>query len=103
MVFDRVLLRMRELIRTSGYVMTVHAIDEMETDGLTVFDIERCILTGQIVERQKDLRTGEWKYLVYGQTVGGADAVTVAKIGPAGSPGDHHRLPPLEEARSHGL
>ncbi len=44
--------------------MTVHGVEEMEADGLTVFDIERSILTGEIVGRQKDRVTGEPKYLV---------------------------------------
>ena len=52
-MFDRILRRMRELVRTSQYVMTLHAEEEMEADGLSAFDIERCILTGRIVERQR--------------------------------------------------
>lgn len=68
-MFDRVLRRMRELVRTSRYVMTVHGHEEMEADRLTVFDVEHCILAGEIVERQKDRRTGEWKYLVEGKTL----------------------------------
>ena len=62
--------------------MTVHAVEEMEVDGLTA---ERCILTGEIVTRQKDRVTGESKYLVQGKAVvGGHEIVTVAKIGPTG-------------------
>jgi len=64
--------------------MTVHGVEEMETDGLTAFDIERCILTGEIITRQKDRDTAETKYLVQGKTVGGNEMVTVAKIGPTG-------------------
>jgi len=83
-VFDRVLRRMRELVRTSRYVMTVHGHEEMEADRLTVFDVEHCILTGEIVERQKDLRTGEWKYLVEGETLSGHRAVVVSTVGATG-------------------
>ena len=64
--------------------MTTHGVEEMETDGLTLFDLEHCILTGQIVERQKDPGTGEWKYLIQGKTLGGDTAVVVSKIGPTG-------------------
>ncbi len=60
-MFDRVLKRMREKIRTRQYVMTVQAEEEMDEDGFTIFDVERGILTGEIVERQKDHDTGEWK------------------------------------------
>ena len=75
---------MRDLIRTSQYVMTLHAEEEMEADGLSVFDVERCVLTGQIVERQKDRVTGEWKYVIHGETIEGASAAVVAKLGPTG-------------------
>ncbi|PDV97585.1 hypothetical protein A9Q02_03785 [Candidatus Chloroploca asiatica] len=42
------------------------------------------LLTGEIVERQKDAVTGEWKYLVKGDTVAGYEMTTVAKISPTG-------------------
>jgi hypothetical protein len=61
-LFDRCLKRMRELVRTRQYVMTLHAEDEMEADGLTVYDVESAILIGQIIERQKDRASAEWKY-----------------------------------------
>ena len=64
--------------------MTTHGVEEMETHGLTLFDLEHCILTGQIVERQKDPGTGEWKYLIQGKTLGEDTAVVVSKIGPTG-------------------
>jgi len=72
---------MRERIRTRQYVMTLHAEEEMNDDGLTIFDVERAILTGEIIERQEDQHTGEWKYLVAGETVEGRlMIVVVAKI-----------------------
>jgi len=82
--FDRMLRRMRDLVRASEYVLTVHGADEIEADGLSVFDVEHCILTGRIVKRQRDRVTGEWKYLVEGRTLRGTRATVVAKIGPTG-------------------
>lgn len=38
--------------------MTLHAEEEMSNDGLTIFDVERVVLTGDIVERQQDHNTG---------------------------------------------
>lgn len=35
-MFDRILKRMRELVRIRRYVMTLHAEDEMSEDGLTI-------------------------------------------------------------------
>ncbi len=46
---DRILKQMQECIRTRQYVMTLHAEEEMDNDGLTIFDLERGILTGKIV------------------------------------------------------
>ena len=80
-MFDRVLRQMCELVRTSRYVMTLHGHEEMEADHLGIFDVERCILTGEIAERQKDSGTGEWKYLVAGEVLSGDRAVVVAKVG----------------------
>ena len=55
---------MRELVRSGQYVMTTHADEEADEDGLSILDVENAILTGAIVEKQKDRETGESKYLV---------------------------------------
>jgi hypothetical protein len=81
-VYERILKQMREKIRTRQYVMTLHAEEEMDEDGLTIFDVERGILTGKIVERQNDHDTGEWKYLIEGQTVVGKPVGVVTKLSP---------------------
>jgi len=60
--------------------MTLHAQEEMSDDELTIFDVERGIFTGEIVECQKDTETGEQKYLVKGQTVVGSEIVVVTKM-----------------------
>ena len=64
--------------------MTLHAVEEIDNDELSIFDVERAILTGEIVERQKDQEKGEWKYLVRGKTIDGRDVVIVTKLGPTG-------------------
>ena len=71
---------MRERIRMRIYVMTTHAEDEINDDNFSIFDVERAILTGQIIERQQDHDTGEWKYLVSGQSEHGIEMVVVGKI-----------------------
>lgn len=83
-MLQRVLKQMRDKVRNRQYVMTLHAEEEMSDDELTIFDVERSILTGEIVERQKDAQTGEWKYPVKGQTVAGDEIVVVGKIGLTG-------------------
>jgi hypothetical protein len=79
-VFERVLDRMRRLVREAEYVVTGHALEAMEDDALTVFDVERCLLTGTIVERQRDRARREWKYLVHGRAVDGSRTVVVGRI-----------------------
>lgn len=68
-MFEQIRDKMREKIRSLEYVMTIHAEEEMENDALSIFDVENAVLTGEIVERQKDIETGEWKYLLAGKTL----------------------------------
>ncbi len=65
-MFDKILKKFRDNIRTNRYVMTIHAEEEMDDDGLTIFDVERGILTGIIVERQKDKRQVNGNILLKG-------------------------------------
>ena len=81
-LLPQILKRLRECIRERRYVATLHAEEEMNNDELSIFDVERVILTGEIVERQKDKETGEWKYLVRGLTLEEMDAVVVPNLGP---------------------
>ncbi len=49
-MFERILRQFRERVRSRQFVMTLHAVEEMEDDRLTVLDVEHAILTGKIVE-----------------------------------------------------
>ena len=75
---------MRQRIRTKAYVVSLHAVDEMEEDGYTILDVEAGILGGIIVERQRDKDTGESKYRIRGPTVAGGEIEEVAKLGVTG-------------------
>jgi hypothetical protein len=75
---------MREKIRLRQYVMTIHAEEEMDEDGMRIFDVESIVLSGSIVERQKDSFTGKWKYIVKGDTLSESSAIVVAKLSPTG-------------------
>ena len=79
-MFERVLRRFREKIRTGEYVMTVHAEEEMGADDLTIFDVESAVLSGRVVERQRDRETREAKYLVQGRGLDDEAVVVVAKV-----------------------
>ena len=79
---NRVLRQMREKVRLRQYVMTLHAEEEMSDDGFTIFDVERAVLTGEVIERQTDQKSTEWKYLIAGRSVHGEPLVVVTKLGP---------------------
>jgi Domain of unknown function (DUF4258) len=79
-MFDEILRRMREKITSQQYVMTLHAEEEMNDDNLTIYDVEQGILTGEILERQKDRVTAESKYRIRGTTVDGGEVEIIAKL-----------------------
>lgn len=83
-MFDHILKEIRDKIRKREYIMSIHAEEEMDDDCLTIFDVERCILTGKILERQKDKDTAEWKYRINGKSLSGGEVEVVAKISPTG-------------------
>jgi hypothetical protein len=51
---------------------------------LTIYDVERGILSGKIVRRQRDEVTREWKYRIRGRTIDGIEVEVIAKLGPTG-------------------
>ncbi len=83
-MYNRILRRMQDKVRSRNYVMTYHARKEMNDDGLTLFDVERGILTGQILQRQLDDIPGDKKYRIRGWTVAADGIEIVAKLGPTG-------------------
>jgi len=83
-MFDRILKEMRDRIRRREYIMSIHAEEEMNDDDLSIFDVEGCVLTGKILERQKDVVTAEWKYRINGKSLSGNEVEVVAKLSPTG-------------------
>ena len=79
-MFERVLKLFRERIATRRFVLTLHAVEELEADRLSIYDLEQAILTGKITHRQRDENSGEWKYVVRGRTVSHDEVVVVAKL-----------------------
>jgi hypothetical protein len=47
--------------------------------------VERGILTGEILERQRDRVTGESNYRIRGATIDGSAVEVLAKISPTGT------------------
>jgi len=56
----------------------------MNDDDLTIYDVERGILTGEILERQKDRVTAEWKYRIRGETLESDKIEVIVKLSPTG-------------------
>jgi len=79
------ILRIRNLIRSLNYVVSLHAAEELEDETLTILDLENILLTGRIVERQRDRKTREVKVVVRGDTLDGREAEAVVKIGAGGT------------------
>ncbi len=79
-MYEQILKEMREKVRTRQYIMTLHAEDEMEDDELSIFDVESVILTGEIVERQKDQQPDQWKYLMTGSCLSGESACVAGRL-----------------------
>ena len=83
-MYSRIHKQFKEAVRLRNYVVTVHAVEEMDDDGFTIFDVEHCILFGEIIERQKEQKTAEWKYLLLGGTFQERGISVVAKISVTG-------------------
>jgi hypothetical protein len=83
-VFEKILKVIQEKIRLRHYVMTLHAEEEMADDDFSVYDIENGILTGDILECQKDRTTAESKYRIQGEAVMGEAIEIIAKLSSTG-------------------
>ena len=77
--------RLRDLIRSLNYAISIHATEELDDDNFTILDLENIILTGAIVERQRDRQTREVKYIVRGNPLSSVLAEAVVKIAPDGN------------------
>ncbi len=84
-MFEKIRDKIRENVRALNYVMTIHAEEEMENDGLSILDVEQAILNGTIVERQSDIETTESKYAIVGKTFDDTNIVVVAKLAITGN------------------
>lgn len=54
--------------------MTAHATEEMAEDDLTIVDIEHVVLTGRVVETQRDDPRGN-KHVLQGRATSGSTVV----------------------------
>src|SRR5688500_974661 len=83
-MFEKIRDKLRDLVRSLDYVMTIHGEEEMESDHLSILDVENAVLTGEIIERQRDKDASEWKYVLLGKTLDDEDIVVVSKLSQTG-------------------
>jgi hypothetical protein len=76
-----VLMKMREAVEAGQIAVTEHAVDEMIVDDLFQFDLEHCIMTGDITDMQWDDDFQEWKYVIEGESTDGEALAVVARFG----------------------
>lgn len=79
---EKILHKMRDLVRRGNLIITVHGRKEMYNDSLLAGDVEHCILNGSIIERQWDEDFVEYKYIIEGETTYADEFIhVVAKLG----------------------
>jgi len=61
----RPLERIRDAVRSGAYDLTHHAVEEMAEDDLSILDVERAVLNGDIVKTETDSLRGP-KYTIIG-------------------------------------
>ncbi len=79
-MYENILQRMRHCMRQGHYHLTIHALEEMDEDNINHYDIEYAILSGEVVERQRDRVTAEYKYRILGSTYHDLRIEVVAKL-----------------------
>jgi len=84
-VSKRTISRIRDCIRSLNYDVSLHGAEELDDDNLSILDLENILLTGEIVERQRDRQTREVKCVVRGFTLDDRPADALVKFGPLGN------------------
>ena len=67
-------------MRQEEYLLTDHARDEMDEDDFTLYDLEQGILSGTIMERQRDRVTQEAEYRIQGTARDGREMEIIVKF-----------------------
>ena len=83
-MFERILKKIKELIKNRDYIVTTHADEEMTEDELSIYDVESVVLSGEILEKQRDIQSKESKYRLTGNTLNNEKAEVILKIGRSG-------------------
>lgn len=61
--------------------VSTDAAEELEDENLSILDLENILLTGQILQRQRDAQTREVKFVVGAIRLDGEAAEAIVKVG----------------------
>ena len=79
-MYEFELKRIQRLVKSGKFVMTDHAIDEMNEDNLMFADIKNIVATGEIINVRRDERSNEKKYNIAGETLECYQAEIICKV-----------------------
>ncbi|HMV47892.1 MAG TPA: DUF4258 domain-containing protein [Blastocatellia bacterium] len=79
-IYEQELKQMRQAVKAGRVRFTVHSVEELAAEGYSEIDAYNCILTGEIVEDQYDLRYRQVKYIVFGDARNGDEIGLVARF-----------------------
>lgn len=79
-MYEEELKRMRQAVKAGRVRFTVHSVEELAAEGYAETDAYHCILTGEIVEDQYDLRYWQVKYIIFGDARNGDELGLVARF-----------------------
>lgn len=74
------LQRMRQAVKAGRVRFTVHSVEELAAEGYAETDAYNCILTGEIVEDQYDLRYQQIKYVIFGDARSGDEIGLIVRF-----------------------
>lgn len=79
-MYEQELKLMRQAVKAGRVRFTVHSVEELAAEGYAETDAYSCILTGEIVEDQYDLRYQQVKYVVFGDARNGDEIGLIARF-----------------------
>ena len=71
---------MRRAVKAGRVRFTVHSLDELAAESYSKADAYNCILTGEIVEDQYDVRYQQVKYNIFGDARNGDEIGLTARF-----------------------
>ena len=78
-MYEQIMRRFRRAVRAGRLRFTNHALEELADDDLAIADARHCLLTGEIVADQYDVRYRQVKYEFFGAALNGTEIGLIAR------------------------